>query len=213
MKILNHALVIAVLSLFSLALAAPAMAENPELVPDDSWVTVDGTVESVEADSFMLDYGEGMITVEMDDGDRDADAYKLLAGDKVTVTGMIDDDFYERRTIEASSVYVEKLGTYFYASAMDEEDAFISVYPSPVVVSDTTLQGTVTEIVGSEEFLLDTGLRQVTVEVDALPYNPLDDVGFQKVEPGDYVSVSGRMDNDLFEGREFKAVSLVTIER
>ena len=36
--------------------------------------TISGTVESVQADRFALDYGTGRIIVEMDDGDRDADS-------------------------------------------------------------------------------------------------------------------------------------------
>ncbi len=42
----------------------------------------------------------------MDDWDDDADAYALLEGDEVTVSGRIDDNLYEIRTIEASRVYV-----------------------------------------------------------------------------------------------------------
>lgn len=86
-------------------------AEDPVTRPDDTWINISGTVESVDRDAFILDYGEGLITVEMDDGDRDADGYKLIKGDKVSVSGIIDDDLYETRTIEASSVYVENIGT------------------------------------------------------------------------------------------------------
>lgn len=75
-------------------LALPALAADPYAKPDDTWISLSGTVQGVVADAFTLDYGEGMITVEMDDGDRDADGYKLVDGDKVTVTGVIDDDFY-----------------------------------------------------------------------------------------------------------------------
>jgi uncharacterized protein YdeI (BOF family) len=97
-------------------LAFPAMAEDPYAKPDDTWISISGTVDTVRPDSFTLDYGKGVITVEMDDGDRDADAYKLLKGDKATVNGKIDDDLFETRSIEAGSVYVESLDTYFYAS-------------------------------------------------------------------------------------------------
>jgi uncharacterized protein YdeI (BOF family) len=197
---------IATLVLF---VAVPAMAEDPYMEPDDSWISLSGTVTAVTPDAFTLDYGKGMITVEMDDGDRDADAYKLIEGDKVTVNGIIDDDLFETRTIEASSVYVEKLDTYFYASAADEEDTFVT-YWSPVVVSRTVVQGTVTEV-NDEEFVLNTGARTVTVEVEEMPYNPLDDVGYQKVDVGDRVSVTGTMDYDLFEGRELVADSLVIL--
>lgn len=198
---------IATLVLF---VAVPAMAEDPYMEPDDSWISLSGTVKAVTADAFTLDYGKGMITVEMDDGDRDADGYKLIEGDKVTVNGVIDDGLFETRTIEASSVYVEKLDTYFYASAADEEgDAFVT-YWSPVVVSRTVVQGTVTEV-NDEEFVLNTGARSITVEVEEMPYDPLDDEGYQKIELGDHVTVTGMIDADLFEGRELVAETVTEI--
>ena len=195
--------------LFGALAAAPALAEDPYLQPDDSWISISGTVETVIRDAFLLDYGDGAVTVEMDDGDRDADAYKLLEGDKVTVYGVVDDDLFETTTIEASRVYVEKLGTYFYASALDEEDTwFYSV--DPVIVSDSVLQGLVTEV-NDEEFKLFTGPRTITVDVEEMAYNPLDDEGYQKIEVGDRVSATGQVDNDLFEGRELVADSVVTL--
>ena len=189
--------------------AGAALAADPMEKPDDAWISVEGTVGTVAPDAFVLDYSEGTITVEMDDGDRDADAYKLLPGDKVTVHGLIDDDFLETRTIEASSVHVEKLGTTFYASAYDEEDSFVTVW-APVVPSRTVVQGTVTDVRG-EEFTLNTGARLLTVEVEEMAYDPLDDEGYQTVDVGDRVSVSGVMDDDLFEGRELVADSLVVL--
>ena len=191
-------------------LATTAMAENPYEKPDNTWISISGKVKSVSADSFLLDYGEGEITVEMDDGDRDADAYKLIAGDEVTVNGMIDDDFFEKTTIEASSVYVEKLGTTFFASAVDEEDYYFVTLTTPVILSSLTVQGTVTSV-SDEEFTLNTGLRSLTVEVEEMFYNPLDDDGFQKIEEGDFVRVTGTMDDDLFEGREMVAESIVEL--
>lgn len=189
---------------------APAMAKNPYLKPDDTWITISGTVESVTRDSFELDYGDGTITVEMDDGDRDADGYKLIAGDKVTVNGLIDDDFYETTKIEASSVFVEKLGTTFFASAIDEEDYIPTVIAAPVIVSAIEVRGTVTEVNG-DEFTIDTALREITVDVDEMSYNPLDEEGYQKIEVGDYVKVNGEIDEGLFENREIKADYVVEL--
>src|SRR6056297_1328210 len=147
--------------LLGLLLATTANAQGPKDAADDTWISVDGTILSVSADSFELDYGEGMITVEMDDGDRDADGYKLDVGEKVRVSGMVDDDLFETRTIEASSVYVEEEGTHFFASAVDEEDTFVT-YTTPVVVSDTVIQGTVTSVdADDEEFVLSTGTRLI----------------------------------------------------
>jgi uncharacterized protein YdeI (BOF family) len=183
---------------------------NPYAVPDDTFISLSGTVGSVTRDAFTLNFNDGAITVEMDDGDRDADGYLLTQGDAVTVYGLIDDDFFEARTIEASSVYVENLGTYFYASAVDEEDrGFVTLY-APLDPSTVVLQGSVTEI-DDEEFVIDVGSRQVTVEVEEMAYNPLDDEGYQRVDIGDVVSVTGEVDDDFFEGREVEAESVTTI--
>lgn len=207
-----HTLKTLTAGLLAAFLAAPALAqdESPYAKADDTWISIDGTVHTVSADEFELDYGPGTITVEMDDGDRDADAYKLAFGDKVRVSGRIDDDFFEETTIEASSVYVENLGTYFYADPADEEDTFVT-YTTPITVSNTVIQGTVTDV-DVEEFTVNTGARTVRVEVEEMPYNPLDDIGYQKIEVGDRVSVTGDMDTDFFEGqRELVAETIVTL--
>ncbi|MGB3209947.1 MAG: NirD/YgiW/YdeI family stress tolerance protein, partial [Desulforhopalus sp.] len=206
---------IGIISLGLIFTSSLAAAESPKTKPDDSWISVNGTVVSVEPDSFVLDYGKDTITVEMDDGDRDADAYKLLSGDKVRVTGKVDDDLFEKRTIEASSVYVEKLNTSFYVSAIDEEDiGLITVMPvnMPVMVSETVVEGTITQIPEDDEFIISTGTGNLRVETEAMPYNPLDHEGYQQLDIGDRVSVNGEMDYDFLEGREFVAKSIVTLK-
>lgn len=190
---------------FSLAGEQP----DPYAKADDTWISISGEVKSVSPNNFILDYGEGIVLVEMDDGDRDADAYKLLEGDKVTVNGMIDDDFYEATTIEADSVYVEKLNTYFFASAVDEEDKAIW-YTFPIVPGEMTVQGTVTQVNG-DEFNVNAGVKSVTVDVSDMPYNPLDNKGYQKIEKGDVVRVTGNMEDKLFQGRELEAQTALVL--
>ena len=187
----------------------PLSAQNPYLQPNETWISLDGEVQTVHADRFMLNFGEGMVTVEFDDGDRDADAYKLMSGDKVTVFGKVDADLFETTTIEASSVYVENLGTYFYASAVDEEDTFVTIV-DPVVISRAVLQGTVSAV-GDGQFTLNTGDRWIIVKTDELPYDPLDDEGYQKIDVGDYVTVTGNIDENLFAGRHLTASAVTTL--
>ena len=194
-------------AIFSLGAVA---AETPYGKPDDTWISISGTVEAVTRDAFTLDYGEGVVTVEMDDGDRDADAYKLLKGDKVTVSGLVDADLYEATTIEASSVYVENIGTHFFASAADEENGNWVAINTPVVISSTVIRGMVTEV-GIDGFKINTGDKQMEVDVDEMPYDPLDDEGYQKVKKGDFVEVSGYIDDELFDGRVFDARSLTVL--
>ena len=189
--------------------ASSAFAQNPYSLLNNSWINISGTVKSVSADSFLLDYGSGLVTVEMDDGDHDADGYKLIPGDKVTVNGMIDDDLFETTSIEASSVYVEKLETYFFASAADEEDPYVA-FVAPIKISKVAVQGIVTDIDGGE-FTIDNALRTVTVNVEKMAHNPLDDVGFPKVQVGDIVRAEGAIDDSFFGGRELVADRVVKL--
>lgn len=184
--------------------------------PDDSWVSVSGTVEAVSDEHFTLDYDHGLITIEFDDYDRWYDeARAFLEGDQVTVYGRVDDDLFELRTIEASSVYVKGIDTFFTASAVDEETPdFLYWHPTSLASMEdgswVSLTGTVTEANG-EEFTLHTGMTTMTVEVDQMAVNPLEGNPDWSVGPGDYVSVTGEIDNDFFEGREIVASSVVTI--
>ena len=68
-------------------LVAPAVATDPYEQPDESWISISGTVVNPDSDSSVLDYGDGVVTVEIDDWDSYGDAYGLLDGDQVTVQG------------------------------------------------------------------------------------------------------------------------------
>lgn len=215
-KVLTGMARIAAAVLFVLAAAGLSVAQadepNPYAMTDDTWITINGTVGSVSRDSFTLDYGDGTVIVEMDDGDRDADAYKLLTGDKVTVAGRIDDDFLETTKIEASSVYVDSIGTTFFASAVDDEtsERLGAAIAIPVEISRAEIQGTVTKV-SKKEFTVNAGTTEVRIDVDEMLYNPLDDEGYQKVRVGDRVKVSGEIDSGLFEGYEIEANSVVKL--
>ncbi len=198
--------------LLVLAIVQPAMAKNPYLKPDNSWITLNGTVVTAGTDSFELDYGEGIVTVEMDDWDWYGDAHGILSGDQVTVYGMVDDDLYETTSIEASSVYVKDLNTFFYASAADEEDVVLPVFSTVYVDADLQLSGKVTQTSG-REFTIDTGKRKITVNTSQMLYNPMDNRGYQKIRKGDRVQVTGDLDIDLFEEKEIMAETIITLEK
>ncbi len=91
-------------------LAVPLSAQDPYQQPDDSWISVDSPVADVMEDAFTLDYGSGLMTVEIDDDDRDAEAYTLDRGDKVSVTGVIDDEFTVDTGMREIAVELEELG-------------------------------------------------------------------------------------------------------
>lgn len=185
-------------------------AAEPYQKEDRSWISLRGNVKLVTPHSFLLDYGEGVITVEMDDFDNDADAYKLVKGDKVMVFGRIDDDMFETTTIEASSVWVDSINTYFYANSADEEDIPFEVSVT-TVDSDLKITGTISAIEG-REFTLNTGKAGIRIDTAELENNPLDDEGYQKLDVGDRVTVNGEIDNNWWESREIMADYILTLE-
>ncbi len=192
--------------------ATTALGQSPETAPDGTWVTLSGTVTSVTEDSFRLDTGDGIATVEMDDFDSYSEAYSLFSNDLVIVQGRVDDDLYEKRTIEASSAYVVGLGRTFFASAVDEED-YGTWWVSPnVVPGQVTMTGLVTKVDG-RTITIATGGTAVNVDTTTLPYNPVDNLGAQRVRVGDRVRVSGDLKAvSLFDNRAIAADWLVTLD-
>ncbi|MDT8409322.1 MAG: NirD/YgiW/YdeI family stress tolerance protein [Wenzhouxiangellaceae bacterium] len=195
-----------------LATSSVYAQEDPAKQPDDSWISLTGTVTSVDDDSFKLDYGKGLITVEMDDWDNFGEAYALIDGDQVTVYGEVDKDLYESAKIEADSVYLKDLNTFFYASDADEEEYGEWVLDVDADLGDLTYIGTVksvNEVMNT--FTIDTGTTKMTVDTSGLLYDPLDDEGFQQIEVGDRVSVDAEIDRDFIGDHELLAESIVTI--
>ncbi|MGB3209944.1 MAG: hypothetical protein WBB19_04475 [Desulforhopalus sp.] len=192
--------------------AFSAAAQDPQKLENNSWISLSGTVVEAGPDSFELDYGKGVLTVEMDGWGWYNRASTILEDDKVTVNGRIDDDFYELTSIEASSVYVEGMNTFFYANDLDEEDMFWDVVTSDDVYGGVQLRGVVTEING-REFVVDSGLRKIKVDTGEMTYNPLDDKGYQKIDKGDFVLVTGGFDVDVYEPAEIMANSVVSLEK
>lgn len=197
--------------------AGGVYAANPYAKPNQADITITGDVISQVGDEFTLDYGEGLITVEMDDWDWHNEAAWINPGETVTVRGEIDNDLYQIKTIEADSVYVFDRSTYYYASDTDEEDSAYWTYGyyDPATAPEGTwfgLSGTVTKVTGSE-FEMDTGYNKIQVETAYLGYNPLDDVGFQQIDPGDRVYVSGDLDHNFFNKNEIDASSVITLSQ
>lgn len=72
------------------------------------YVTLSGTVSKIlDNDRFELDYGNGVTQIDYDDALHELfkkTDHKIKAGDKVTVTGKIDNNWFTRREILVSSI-------------------------------------------------------------------------------------------------------------
>ena len=156
----------------------------------------------------------------MDDWDWYEEGRQILAGDRVTVRGEIDDGFYEERTIEANSVFVHSIATTYYADDADEESvanlSSLAGYPDyPAEVPDgtwMTVAGKVTDVDG-REFDIKTEDHEIQVDTMTMTYNPMDRDGLQQIEVGDQVYVSGRLDTGFFEENEINATTVMTLEK
>lgn len=210
-RILATATVIGILS------AAPALAADPQTDPIHSMVSVTGKVAAVTDKQFTLDYGPDIITVEMNNWDFYSNETRIKPGEIVSVRGQIDSDLYANRTIDPSSVYVYDRSTYYYPNNATASELGYLTYSAapPVPPSEGTwygLNGRVKAVNGTE-VLLDTGVRDVTIETAHLGYNPLDTEGFQQIRPGDNIHVTGILDHNFFDGSEIEAKSITTLSR
>ncbi|WP_162299691.1 hypothetical protein [Marinospirillum perlucidum] len=197
----------------ALTLSLPASAQIKDK-PDGSWVSLSGQVASHTPSAFTLDFGEGVVQVETDDWDSIGDVWSLSEGDQVTVYGRVDDGLYQNKKIEAGGVYIEDRDTLVTApSAADEEDALPPVHSYLAVPADYDVQvaGTVTSVTG-REFTIDTGARMISVDTLQMGYNPLDDKGVVRVEEGDFVSVSGDLDLNVFDENEISAEAIISFD-
>lgn len=205
------------LALTAATFAPDAMAANKvKANPDGTWVTFTGTVAQSSPSGFYIDYGNDTVYVEVDDWDWYAHGYTALPGDKVTVSGRVDKDGFESRKLEAAFVYSHENFTYHYANPADEEDFGYVVHPFTVdpALSSMSVVGIVDKVRG-DEFTLATGYANITVDTEAMAYDPLDDVGYQVIEPGDHVSVTGVMApgslDDFYDSRELIASDVLSL--
>ena len=183
---------------------------DPRAQQNATWISLNGTVESVEQDRFRVNYGAGSINVAIDDQARDAEAYELAAGDKVIVNGVVDQNLMRSQQVEATSVFIEKINTTFYKNPSQPYTwALIS---TPIEEGKATLEGIVTNA-QENQFSIGTGTQQIAVNVAELENNPLDQEGYQKIQDGDRVRVSGALQGDLASSPELTADSVVSLKK
>lgn len=181
-----------------------------------SYATLTGTVADAGDDQVKLDYGDGLITVDLEAFDWDQDARPIAQGERVTVFGRIDQALYDEQALRATSLYAYNRSAYYYA---DQDDRTAFDLGEPVFINNLmdregtwiALSG---EVVGMDgrDVTLDTGESEITVDTSQMQYDPTDAVGYLRLRPGDRISAAGFVDTDLFEERELVARSLVSLQ-
>lgn len=198
--------------------AMPAVGQETEpTLPlgDGRWVSVSGDVASIMGDGFYLDYGEGVIFIEMYDKFGFVEDTPVDVGSVVTVQGAIDKDLYEERTIEALSVYLQSRHTFYYALASDEENGG---YPAHAVTPPIEVEGssgiTVSGEIGAIEgrkVMIEAGGIDLTADTSTLGYDPTDDLGFPALDEGDLIQVTGSLSEEFFEDHVLRAETVTLL--
>ncbi|NKI34751.1 hypothetical protein HFP89_06190 [Wenzhouxiangella sp. XN79A] len=207
----NQLLATSIASALAVGLTAlPAHAEEQtgplSGLEEDTSITLSGTIVEEREDEFDLMVGAETVTVDIEDDIRDGGAYTLLPGDRVTVTGQVEDHFFQGRELEATAMHIDKIGTTFI---LDEDYADKYGMVSGRMMDDYVQVSGVVKSVDDDEFRIHTRAGgDFTVEVDELADNPLDDDGYMKIRVGDSVNVFGEIDDDWIEGREIVASSV-----
>lgn len=191
-------------------------AEVVETVADNTPIVLSGTVQSTQDDKFVLDYGDGIITVEMDGWEwAGGEGSYLKPGDNVTVSGNIDNDLFSGRELEADTVYLHNYYTYYYTEGSTSYPYDFYDYGEAVSMEDgsyATLTGTIAGQQG-DEFTINTMGSTMKVDVSDMSDNPFDAEGYLRLKPGDRVRVYGEMDEDFFSGRELEADRIVLLRQ
>jgi hypothetical protein len=206
----NRMMIMSAVAALTVAGANSSSAQTSTLMTKDDgeWITVTGNISNVTPQGFRIDYGTGVLPVEMD-GFLPTSTEGLRNGDWVTVSGRIDDALWERRSIEASSVYSSRMQERLWANAMDEEgDMLITPIDLPDQGDWVGVTGRVISIdIMEDEMVVDVGPQTLQVDASGLG-QPM------TATRGDLVSVYGRLDDaDLWDGREIDASSVVILRQ
>ena len=168
---------------------------------DGSWIGVAGQVESTAPGSFVLNYGDGTIKVELEPSSTKS--HDFIKDEHVRVFGVVDDGLFKARTIKADAVYVDSMKDYVCTTS---GAAATCASFAPVILSGIVVHGLVTSV-GANTIQLDRGDREIQVDTSELENSAGDTGAGKDVQVGDLVTVLGHMDDGLFS-RKLKASSV-----
>ncbi len=192
--------------------ASPLNAADPRFASDEARLRLEGTVQAVQADAFVLDYSYGTILVEMDDADRFDEASLIKEGDVVAVAGRMDADLFEERKLEASSVYSYTTDEFFHASADDEETRY-TFFEGRQPLPNGTRVGAYGHIRHIEPtfFIMTMKHREILVNVSQLIKSTENRDGPPALQPGQDVMVIGTLSTSSSDHQRLQAEEVAKV--
>lgn len=184
---------------------APKVVADPYAEDDGSWIGIAGTVEKTGAGDFVLNYGDGTITVEL--AEESTTIHTFMKDERVTVFGVVDENFFSSTRIQARAVFVESMSTYVHTVAGSVERLKKN---TPTLVSGAMVQGRVTAVT-EKHLIVDKGDRMITVDLSWLPEKKGSTSKADRVREGDMVTAIGDMDRTFWKDRVLRATSLEVV--
>lgn len=188
---------------------------------EGTWISISGTIVDPKMDKLTLDYGKGFLDVNMRDWKWYDKNYSKMAGNRVTVYGKVTDELFQKSTMDASSVYDERMGKYFYGidKGAKGED-WVSTSPPPdywitgyrIKIGEVKVRGIITSVNGIV-FTIGTGPNKINLSTSDMPYHPLDKRGLRYIREGNYVAVTGRVGDEFSTKHEIIAEYIVTLDK
>lgn len=172
-------------------------------IADEQHLTVRGEVVQINKDIFILKTKQGNITVELDDSDPVIESKWLIVGDQVSVFGRMDKDKFEKRSIEASSVYIPKIDLYIFASAKDEETTKMNSALSNPSNTEISISGVIT-MIDNNSLTLKTLYGLLNINIATLKSK-------SKLNVGDKIYVEGISSSGFFSTNGLTATKVIKI--
>ena len=216
------------------ASVSSAKAADLQTYEDNAQIVAAGTISNLSDDEFVLTVNGQTINVDYAEWDllnfTDLENY-LQNGEKVVITGDVDDNWFAEDEIEADTIYFTANNTY-YSNNGDYPNYNLYYYDSDFAsdnnsqasnsnqssdtstnegneYDNTSMRGTVTSLM-DEKFVMKTDSGNVTVNMK--PLSPNREESRVHVEQGDDVLVYGRMNNNSSESNMIKADAVVKIK-
>lgn len=197
----------------------PASAKDAKLA-DHTYMTISGEVQAfADKDTFHMKYWDGDILVDVNDGHPDLFNGNMKShlniGDKIVVSGIIDDHTLTENEIDASKIDVikgDKVTTYdgnittSTLHNMNLPEFYTNYNIGYITTGQARISGYISEVPNDHQFILNYGPSKMLIE--------LEDLELSKpaiFTEGDFVVIEGAFDKGLFNSTVIKAANITKV--
>ncbi len=215
----NKTLAIAAIVGLMSSTSISANAKEAKLA-DNTYVTISGEVQTFgDKDTFHLKYWDGDMLVDVNDGHPDLFNGNMKShlniGDKVVVSGVVDDHMLTENEIDATRIDVIKgdnVTTYDGSITKSKlQNVGLPEYYSNYNVGYITegqarISGYISEVPNDHQVILNYGTQKMLIELNGLELSKP-----ALFTEGDFVVIEGTFDKGLLNSTTIKAANITKV--